>query len=90
VVGAKGFEPSTSWSRTMKTNSINALLGIAYGTRAFISIPLVVRSLYVVPTGPERKHSLRSRGDQRFSSRGAERRRQLDLSGQFLLDLNMR
>jgi hypothetical protein len=26
VVGASGFEPPSSWSRTMNTNSINALL----------------------------------------------------------------
>jgi hypothetical protein len=37
VVGAKGFEPSTSWSRTMNLNPINALSGVAYGTRNFIS-----------------------------------------------------
>ena len=29
VVGAKGFEPSTSWSRIMKSNSINASSGVA-------------------------------------------------------------
>ena len=29
VVGASGFEPPTSWSRTMHTNSINALSGVA-------------------------------------------------------------
>src|SRR6266481_7640054 len=32
VVGAKGFEPSTSWSRTRHLNPINALFGVAYGT----------------------------------------------------------
>ena len=30
MVGANGFEPSTSWSRTMKLNSINASSGVAY------------------------------------------------------------
>jgi len=47
VVGAKGFEPSTSWSRTMNLNPINALSGVAYGTRNIISPLLVVRNLYV-------------------------------------------
>jgi hypothetical protein len=47
VVGAKGFEPSTSWSRTMKTNSINALSSVAYGTRGRVSPPLIVRNLSV-------------------------------------------
>jgi len=37
VVGAKGFEPSTSWSRTKSLNPINALSGVAYGTGALIS-----------------------------------------------------
>ena len=38
---------------TRAHDSINALLGVAYGAKAFISLPLVVRSLYVAPTGPE-------------------------------------
>ena len=37
MVGAKGFEPSTSWSRTKYLNPINALSGVAYGTRSVIS-----------------------------------------------------
>jgi hypothetical protein len=37
VVGANGFEPSTSWSRTKYLNPINALSGVAYGTRSIIS-----------------------------------------------------
>src|SRR6266481_7353633 len=41
VVGAKGFEPSTSWSRTRHLNPINALFGVAYGIRSVIS-PLSV------------------------------------------------
>ena len=45
MVGASGFEPPTSWSRTMNTNSINALSGVAYGTRSLVSPLLVVRSL---------------------------------------------
>ncbi len=51
VVGANGFEPSTSWSRTMKSNSINALSGVAYGTRSLVPPFLVVRSLYVAQVG---------------------------------------
>lgn len=47
MVGAKGFEPSTSWSRTKSINPINALSGVAYGTRDLISPLLVVRNLYV-------------------------------------------
>ncbi|MDQ1405527.1 MAG: hypothetical protein QOG55_1156 [Acidobacteriaceae bacterium] len=47
MVGAKGFEPSTSWSRTKYLNPINALSGVAYGTRSVISPLLVVRNLYV-------------------------------------------
>ena len=37
MVGAKGFEPSTSWSRTKYLYPINALTGVAYGTRSIIS-----------------------------------------------------
>ena len=47
MVGAKGFEPSTSWSRTMNLNPINALSGIAYGMRSLISPLLIVRMLSV-------------------------------------------
>jgi hypothetical protein len=47
VVGAKGFEPSTSWSRTRHLNPINALSGVAYGTRSVISPLLVVPKLYL-------------------------------------------
>ena len=47
MVGASGFEPPTSWSRTMNTNSINALSGVAYGTRNLVSPLLIVRSLSV-------------------------------------------
>src|SRR5712664_2544709 len=50
VVGAKGFEPSTSWSRTRHLNPINALSGVAYGTRSVISPLLVVPKLYLAPT----------------------------------------
>ena len=47
VVGANGFEPSTSWSRTRHLNPINALYGVAYGTRSVISPLLVVPNLYL-------------------------------------------
>jgi hypothetical protein len=47
VVGAKGFEPSTSWSRTKYLNPINAVSGVAYGARNVISPLLVVRNLSV-------------------------------------------
>src|SRR6266487_1679159 len=47
VVGANGFEPSTSWSRTRCLNPINALFGVAYGTRSLISPLLVVPNLYL-------------------------------------------
>jgi hypothetical protein len=47
MVGAKGFEPSTSWSRTKSLNPINAFSGVAYGTRDLISPLLVVRKLSV-------------------------------------------
>jgi len=42
MVGAIGFEPTASWSRTRHPNPINALYGVAYGTRSVISPLLVV------------------------------------------------
>jgi hypothetical protein len=47
MVGANGFEPSTSWSRTRHLNPINALFGVAYGTRSVIFPLLVVPNLYL-------------------------------------------
>jgi len=47
MVGAKGFEPSTSWSRTNHVNPITLYFGVAYGTRSPISPPLVVPNLYL-------------------------------------------
>src|SRR6266568_2880401 len=47
LVGANGFEPSTSWSRTRHLNPINALSGVAYGTRSVISPLSVVPTLYL-------------------------------------------
>jgi len=45
LVGASGFEPPTSWSRTMNINSINPLSGVASGTSSLVSPLLVVRCL---------------------------------------------
>src|SRR5258707_12115228 len=47
LVGANGFEPSTFWSRTRHLNPINALSGVAYGTRSVISPLSVVPTLYL-------------------------------------------
>jgi hypothetical protein len=47
LVGASRFEPPSSWSRTMNTNSINALSGVAYGTKSLVSPFLIVRMLSV-------------------------------------------
>jgi hypothetical protein len=42
VVGAKGFEPSTSWSRNRVAKILKALSGVAYETeRADFSLSLV-------------------------------------------------
>ncbi len=43
--GAIGFEPTASWSRTKSLNPINALSGVAYGTRALIFPLAIVRNL---------------------------------------------
>jgi hypothetical protein len=48
VVGANGFEPSTSWSRTNQVNPVTLYFGVAYGTRGVISLLLVVPNLYLV------------------------------------------
>jgi hypothetical protein len=65
VVGANGFEPSTSWSRTMKLNSINASSGVAYGTRGVISPLLVVPNSY-----PDSQNAVRD--DFRVAEIGSE------------------
>jgi hypothetical protein len=49
MVGASGFEPPSSWSRTKYLNPINALSGVAYGTTGVISPLLVARNLHVEP-----------------------------------------
>ncbi len=41
VVGAKGFEPSTSWSRTSVAKILSALSGVASGLRTDI-LPLSI------------------------------------------------
>jgi hypothetical protein len=46
-VGAKGFEPSTSWSRSSHVNPITLYCGVAYGTRRVFSPLLVVPNLYL-------------------------------------------
>jgi len=47
MVGANGFEPSTSWSRNRLTKILKALSGVAYETeRANFSLS-VVRKLYL-------------------------------------------
>src|SRR5439155_22585838 len=72
VVGANGFEPSTSWSRTRHLNPINALFGVAYGTRSVISPLSVVPRLYldfwgdaVIPIAPAESVCLLSLAAQR-------------------------
>jgi hypothetical protein len=57
MVGASGFEPPSSWSRTSSINPINALSGVAYGTRCLISPLLVVRNLYVETRPPKESAS---------------------------------
>jgi len=58
VVGANGFEPSTSWSRTSASQILNALSGVAYGTESLISPLLVVPNLSLVHTpGSNRNHT---------------------------------
>jgi hypothetical protein len=47
MVGASGFEPPTSWSRTNHVNPITLYFGVAYGTRSVISPLLVVPNLYL-------------------------------------------
>jgi len=66
MVGANGFEPSTSWSRTRHLNPINALSGVAYGTRSVISPLLVVPNLYLAqklgkPDSESTSHNLLGR-----------------------------
>ncbi len=47
VVGAGGFEPPSSWSRTTVTKILNALSGAACGIQSLISPLLVVPNLYL-------------------------------------------
>src|SRR6267378_4127225 len=50
VVGANGFEPSTSWSRTGVPKILSALSGVAYGTESLVSPLLVVPNLSLIHT----------------------------------------
>ncbi len=51
MVGASGFEPPTSWSRTNQFNPITLYLGVAYGVRSVISPLLLVPDLYLTDLG---------------------------------------
>jgi hypothetical protein len=62
MVGAKGFEPSTSWSRTNQFNPITLCLGVAYGLRSVISPLLVVPNLYLAIWSQERR-AVATRGE---------------------------
>jgi hypothetical protein len=80
MVGAKGFEPSTSWSRTRYLNPINALSGVAYGTRSVIFPLLVVRNLYLEFLLPQLQ-DLRSQICERLPSKMPRwRAEEIDLS----------
>ena len=46
VVGAKGFEPSTSWSRNRAAKILKALSGVAYVNDRASFLLLVVPKLY--------------------------------------------
>jgi len=72
MVGAKGFEPSTSWSRNRVAKILKALSGVAYvNDRASFSLlrqavpitdGLAQRLKYLAAKGRERAHvSLRER-----------------------------
>jgi hypothetical protein len=47
MVGASGFEPPASWSRTNHVNPIKLYLGVAYWIQSVISSLLVVPNLYL-------------------------------------------
>lgn len=68
VVGAIGFEPTASWSRTNHVNPITLYFGVAYGTRSVISPLLVVPKL--VPSRFSEAYQFRSSAFvQRFPER---------------------
>jgi len=50
LVGANGFEPSTSWSRTRVPNILSALSVVAYGTESLVCPLLVVPNLSLIHT----------------------------------------
>jgi len=51
VVGARGFEPPTPWSRTIWIENLNRFCGVAYGpdSRSFLclNVPKLYRGLAV-------------------------------------------
>jgi hypothetical protein len=47
VVGAKGFEPSTCWSRNRVPETLKALSGVAYVNDRASFLLSVVRKLYL-------------------------------------------
>ena len=63
LVGASGFEPPTSWSRPMNTNSINPLSGVANGTRSLVR-PFWLSVACPQPNHSEIEHLVDSRGMQ--------------------------
>ena len=48
VVGAKEFEPSTSWSRNSISKVLKALFGVAYETKKATFLLSVVPNLYPI------------------------------------------
>jgi len=48
MVGAKGFEPSTSWSRNSISKVLKALSGVAYETNEATFLLSVVPYLYPI------------------------------------------
>ena len=71
MVGASGFEPPTSWSRTNQFNPITLCLGVAYGLRSVISPLLVVPNLYL--TTRVKSAELSRRGELEFQRSGLMR-----------------
>jgi hypothetical protein len=46
MVGERGFEPPTPWSRTMRVKIPSASFGVAYGSEHYSFFPSVVPKLY--------------------------------------------
>jgi hypothetical protein len=66
MVGASGFEPPTSWSRTRNIISINAFSGVAYGTKDVIPPLLVVPNLYLAERFRVESPELSRPGESKF------------------------